>query len=188
MKIKELLQESITFSPVKLKKSDHGEYWTSEEFEKQQATTCFVCDGTGKETYGDQSYECGYCKGAGEVNEIVSTAPELNVSNSNGIAIQEMLGLDADYSGVIPYEELPNLIRKLIKLKNQSVSQYTQEPNKSQGSMGSWEDEQGQTHIGRKGPTMYDFGRSQQQVESYIERLIKLIQFAQKHNASIGWG
>lgn len=173
---------------MRLKKDSRGEYWSSADFEKDEMKTCFVCDGTGKETYNDQSYDCEYCHGAGKVKEIVSDAPELNVSNSNGMVIQNMLGIDADYSGVIQHEQLPEIMRKLIKLKNQEVSQYTQEPSKSQGAMKSWKDEHGQTHIGRTGPTIYDFGRSQQQVESYIDRLIELVKFAQKHNAGIGWG
>lgn len=188
MKIKDLLIESITFSPMRLKKDSHGEYWSSADFEKEEMRTCFVCDGTGKEKYGDKSYECEYCHGLGKTKEIASTAPELNVSNSNGMIIQQMLGIDPDYSGIIRHEQLPDVMRKLIKLKNQEVSQYTQEPSKSQGEMGSWKDEQGQAHIGRKGPTIYDFGRSREQVENYIDHLIKLVKFAQEHDASIGWG
>jgi len=35
---------------------------------------------------------------------------------------------------------------------------------------------------------MHDMGRSRSQVEHYVDSLMAMIQYAQKHNAAIGWG
>lgn len=186
MRINELLFESITFSPaVKLTDNDR-EYWGTDPWDVEQDVDCWHCDGTGK-LYGDEESNdpCIACRGTGKRKTQVSTAPSLNVSNTNGLAIQEFLGLDPDYSGLIPHNKLPELMRILIKAKNQGANSLVKSDEIIPGRRHIWNDD-GVTHI-RTGPTIHHGGRSQQQVERYIDRLIEIVRFAQKNNAAINW-
>ena len=184
MKITELLNEGMTFNPVVEKEFSTGEkYWTGSDWERKMTIDCRDCDGTGK----DRGDTCYYCGGTGKEEDTVSDAPELQVSNANGEEIQRMLGLNPDYSGIIHNKDLPDIMRRLIMLKNKGSQQHTQDASVDRGVMRRQSDDQGVAHIGR-GPTMYDAGRSQSQVDRYIDRLIEIIQFAQKNNTSIGWG
>ena len=183
-----LINEGMTFNPVVEKEflsGDHkGEkYWSGSDWEHKVTIACRDCDGTGK----DRDHTCPYCRGTGKEEETVSDAPELQVSNANGEEIQRMLGLDPDYSGIIHNKDLPNTMRRLIMLKNKGSQQHTQDASVDKGVMRRQSDDQGVTHIGR-GATMYDAGRSQSQVDRYIDQLIKIIKFAQENNTGIGWG
>jgi len=190
MRINDLLFEGMTFNPVILKDYDGDKVWSSTDWQSEQLEPCFLCDGTGKMRWSDGEHECDRCKGTGKTLEWVSSAPELSVSNSNGFEIQRMLGIiDPDYSGIIHHQDLPKFMRRLIQLKNQNTSKYTQEPSDERGPMGRQHtDDQGVTHIGHTGPRMIDAGRSQSQIDRYIDELIKIIKFAQEHGASISWG
>ena len=97
-----------------------------------------------------------------------------------------MLGLDPDYSGVIYNKELPELMRKLIKVKNLDISSHTKDTSIEKSQIKPYTDERGVTHIG-SGPTMIDVGRSYSQVNSYVDRLIEIVQFAIKNKANLGW-
>jgi hypothetical protein len=197
MRFKEILRESVTFGVARLEDHD-GRKIYSDPFMKKTMETCFVCDGTGKETFGGYTdedgkhvpkteHECGMCKGVGKNEEWRSTAGELNVANSNAMAIQEMLGLDPDYSGAIKKEDFPAIRRRLIKIKNGGIESHTQEPSKSGGQMRAYTNDQGQSSIGR-GATMHDMGRSYAQVERYIDSLLSLMDFAQKNDCDLVWG
>ncbi len=84
-------------------------------------------------------------------------------------------------------EQLPGIMRKLIQLKNQDSSQRTQEPTTIHPKMQKSTDDNGVTHIGKSGATIHNMGRSQSQLDRYIDTLIKMVQFAQKNDAVIGW-
>jgi hypothetical protein len=184
MRAFEFITEGMTFNPVVEKEFSDGEkYWTGSDWERKVTIDCRDCDGTGK----DREHPCFYCKGTGKEEDIMSDAPELQVSNANGDIIQQMLGLDPDYSGVIYNKDLPDIMRRLIMLKNKGSQQYTKDASVDRGAMRRQSDDQGVARIGR-GPTMYDAGRSQSQVDRYIDKLIEIIQFAQKNNTSVGWG
>lgn len=198
MRVSEILNEGITFGVGRL--GDHnGQKYYSDPFSKEVNVTCFVCDGVGTEEFGgydDQDgkhipkyrHECRMCNGKGTNTEWKSDADELSVSNSNAFAILDMLGIDEpDYSGSIKKETFPELKRQLIKLKNTDFSQHTQAPTKDVGRMRSYTDDSGQSSIGR-GPTMYDAGRSHSQVERYIDKLLSLMDFAQKNDCDLVWG
>jgi ribosomal protein L37AE/L43A len=192
MKIKDVLNEGMTFNPVVEKSFTKGEhagetYWTGSDWERKEKHECPDCKGTGKGRYSNGEFPCVFCGGKGYEEETFSDAPELSVSNANGKIIQEMLGLDPDYSGVIHNKDLSNIMRRLILLKNKGAQQYTREPKQERGPTHQWTDDHGITHIGR-GPTMHDYGLSQDQINKYVDRLIQIIQFAQKNNASLGWG
>jgi len=184
MRAFEFITEGMTFNPVVEKEFSDGEkYWTGSDWERKVTIDCRDCDGTGK----DREHPCFYCRGTGKEEDIMSDAPELQVSNANGKIIQQMLGLDPDYSGVIYNKDLPNVMRRLILLKNKDTQQYTVDPKQERRSVQKWTDDQGITHISR-GASMYDMGTSQAQIDRYIDRLIEIIQFAQKNNTSVGWG
>jgi len=184
MRAKEFLREGVSFSPVT--KSEQG-YWSGEQFGQMKDVECWLCHGTGQDTHYHDDI-CPICKGNKTTHEFVSNAPELNVSNGNAGAILDMLGLEFDYSGLILHEKLPELMRKLIRLKNDEVSKYAEPARTDHGSMRKITDpETGLSGIGR-GATIHHGGRSNQQVTNYIDKLIQIVQFAQKHNASVSWG
>ena len=192
-----LLTETVTFGVARL--SDHnGQQVYSDPFMKKEMGKCWVCHGTGKEEFGGYTdnngveqptteHTCDYCHGEGKIEEWKTSATELNVSNSNAMEIQRMLGLDADYSGVIKQKDFPLVKRKLIRLKNGDISAHTELPNTSGGQMKKYKDDRGVTAIGRTA-TMHDAGRSHSQVERYIDTLLSLIDFAQKSNCDVVWG
>jgi hypothetical protein len=182
----EFLKESITFDPRVFDKENN---YYHNPFGSKKELPCWVCDGSGKDSYGDEEWVCDMCKGKGTREEWASDAPELNVSNSNAFAILDMLGInDPDYSGKIDNKDLPDIMRKLIILKNKGSEEYTEPGSISGGNMQKYKDPQtGLDKIGRRGPMMYNMGRSSSQVERYIDKLIEIIKFAQQNNASLGW-
>lgn len=190
-KRKKPVYEGMSFSPSMEEPYDdpNGKYktiWSSVKWQKLAKEPCWACDGTGIDQY--RKHTCDRCDGKGEVEEWITDAPTLNVSNSNGYEIQRMLGLNPDYSGVILPADLPKFIRHLIKLKNTSSQQHTQDPSDEMGSMGITGHDQNVTSIGRQGARMIDMGRSQSQVDRYIDELLKMMKFAQEHGAGISWG
>ena len=197
MKLSEILAESVTFGVARLE-DRNGQQVYSDPFQRQEMEKCWVCNGTGKEshpeyvdddgkTHPKQEWECGMCRGKGEYEDWKTDAQELNVSNSNAMEIQRMLGLDPDYSGAIKKEDFPAFRRHLIKLKNGDISSHTQEPSVERGKMRSYTDDEGRSRIGR-GATIHDGGRTNAQVERYIDSLLSLMDFAQKHDCDLVWG
>jgi len=190
MRLDEILKESVTFGVARLENRD-GQKVYSDPFVKKEMEKCWVCKGTGQETYGgyedadgkhhpESKHTCGMCHGKGENEEWRTSYNELNVANGNAMEIQRMLGIDPDYSGAIKHDDLPAFRRHLIKLKNSDISGHTQEPNTEVGKMRAYKDDSGQSRIG-KGATMHDAGRSHAQVERYIDSLLSLMDFAQKN-------
>jgi hypothetical protein len=188
MKLHEILNEGMTFGPARRIVKNGKTYITGEEWWSKQERECPFCHGMGYQTWPDGKHDCGYCYGTGKTKEHVSSAPELQVSNANGYAIQEMLGLDPDYSGHIENKDLPAVIRRLIQVKNTSIGDYTADPTIEKPSMQRLPDEDGVARIGKRGPTMIGGGRTYAQVERYINKLIEIIQFAQKNGADVSWG
>lgn len=185
-KITDLLTESMTFDPIVFDKENN---YYHNPFGEKKEVDCWVCNGTGKDSYGKDEWDCDMCGGKGKREEWVSDAPELNVSNSNGMAILDMLGVEKpDYSGRIKNNELPAIMRRLITLKNTGSDQYTEPGRITGNTMQKYKDPQtGLDRIGRQGPMMYHHGRNQGQVDRYIDELLKIIKFAQEHGADLGW-
>lgn len=191
MKLHELfLPESVTFSVAKLIKDD-PKYpkgiFSSAEFEKEGEEECWTCDGTGHEEYGGKKYKCGHCNGTTKLKTWERPFDELNVSNGNAADILEVIGLDReDYSGGhIDHADLPAFRRKIIKLMN--TDHGLEKPGEVEhGKMRKTRDEHGNAMIGR-GPTIIHGGRTSEQVGRYFDKLLKLIDFAQKNNAALVW-
>jgi hypothetical protein len=101
--------------------------------------------------------------------------PEMNVSNANARALLELLsnegmeGLSGDDEGIggtLNVAELKNTINN-IEQNNYVLNTYTQEP--------TMEKEEGK-------PTMYDGGRSYEQLSRYINGLKEIINYIEKNN------
>ena len=181
------LKESIDFSVTKSYVDDQGRTINDmSHFGNSKDVECWVCDGTGKDKYYDEA-DCGYCHGKGKNFQFVSDAPEMNVSNGNAFKIIDMLGLEQDYAGHVDNKDLPQLMRKLIRLKNSDTSQYTQPGSRTQGPMTTGKDDTGMDTLKRSGPTMIDMGVSDNQITGYVDQLIKIVTFAQENDGDFGW-
>jgi hypothetical protein len=218
MKANEIIIESVSFGVAVLKDAGNGEkYYSGEDFGQMKMVPCVPCDGTGDDEYRTNT-PCRYCHGTGKMEEFVSDAPALQVSNHNAGAILDMLGIPYDYAGVIPHNRLPQLMRKLIHLKNTAYSSeptsgemtdseikaalkaklqqalgknplpYTEPASTSQGKMQTSIDPDTGLSKIGRGATIHNAGRSNEQVMRYIDSLINLIHFAQENNASVSWG
>lgn len=158
----------------------HG--WPNELVRKVEIP-CQDCEGSGKDPYHtDQA--CVYCRGTGKETEEKWDFPSLEVSYDNLRAIQDMLGLDGD-SGMIHNKDIPAMKRALIMLKNKGSEQHTKDPSVSQQRVVG-KDEHGNTSIGM-GAKMHDMGRSQAQVDRYIDKMMNILDFAQKNNMNVTW-
>jgi hypothetical protein len=187
------LTESVTFSVGKLI-TDNPDFpnglVSGAEFETKGEEECWTCDGKGYEEYNGKQYTCGHCNGTKKLEKWITPYEELNISNSNAAALLDVLGIpqgDDGTIGQVEYKDLPTLRRKLIKLKNGDMSELTTPPQTDHGQMRKSKDENGLTQIGR-GPTIHHGGRDLQQVQRYVDRLLHIIDFAQKNNAMLIWG
>ena len=105
----------------------------------------------------------------------IEKLPELNVSNSNAIALLTLLShygtpvnID-DLSGSIDVNILENAINRIDNMDVDVLDDYTQESSQS---------------TGENGARAIDFGRSKQQVERYLAGLRSIINYARKENLS----
>lgn len=189
MKITDLLNEGMTFTPARLVVKDDGDkYIDGAEFEQKVEKVCAGCEGTGKQEYSPGDiYPCGYCDGDGKYTEYESTVPTLQVSNSNGGDILDWLGIEHDYVGYIPPEKLPLIMAKLIKIKNSEngISDFTTDTSQTKDTRVDRSD----PNVPKitAGPTMIHMGRSYQQVERYVDRLMDIIKTAQEHSIGVAW-
>ena len=210
MKLNEILSESVTFSASKFDK-EKG-YHDHLAFSKEEYVDCWACDGYGIEVYYDpkedkyyypddlvgfgdvskfEKTKCRYCDGVGKLHDMVSDSPELNVANRNAMVILDMLGIESDYAGVIPNSKLPEIRRKLIKIKNKGIEDYTIDQSKEKSQLKKREvvDDKGiPTIMAVRSPRIYDMGLSEDQINRYIDELLKITDFAQKNDADITWG
>lgn len=194
MRIRELfetraLTESIDFGVAVYNKE--GGYYDSSAFAKDTEQECWYCDGSGKDPCapkGSHDVTCERCKGKGTTVEPEYPYPELNVANANAAAIFDMLGLPYESTGMWSAEQLPLIRRKLIRIKNGDVGDYTEEPSTNERPMQRYQTDDGQDAIGRRGPQVVHAGRTNAQVTRYIDNLLAIIDFAQKNGAVVSWG
>lgn len=206
--IQELLEmqqvdETVTFDVAEFIQDDPdfpkglftGAKWWRKEMKK-----CDFCE-DGKEHYRAwtdadgkhhpaKTVDCDYCHGKGEHLEHVSDSPELNVSNDNAIALLNFLGVtpggpDGTVGHIEP-KDLPALRRKLIKMKNGGADGLEKPDEIDGGQMIKTRDEHGNPML-KKTARSYEMGRTSDQVMHYIDRLLQIIDFAQKNNAYVTW-
>ena len=138
--------------------------------------------------------ECRYCEGTGESEQQLSKAPSLNVANGNLGIILQLLGLknDGDWGGEIAWKDADSIKRRmLMRVNNTDKDNYTRSASNTQKDYGmqKTKDDDGLTKISRKkGATMIDFGIGEKQVQSYVDRLVELLDYATKNEVDISWG
>jgi hypothetical protein len=200
MRLSEILNESVDFGAAKLIKDDPNYpdgLYSGMEWGRYVDEPCDICNGTGMEHsdaydyegkhYPAQDWVCRMCDGKKTNKTWVSDYPELNVANMNAVAILNALGLDSsELVGSVPNSQLPELRRKLIKLKNNNNSLLA-DPQEFGGEMRRYKDDNGMDKIGRSGK-MYVGGRTNSQVDRYIDSLLKLCDWCQKNGADLVWG
>lgn len=187
MKLTEIinLRESITFSAAKISDIGGRKVYDSAQFQKEVEAECWACDGTGKDSY-HKDHECDMCKGSGKIKEFKTEFGELNVSNANAFEILNMLGVDEEYAGAIEKKDLAGIRRRLIMLKNKGVDAHTSDAEDTQGKARVSKNNDGVSAI-KRGPRMIDAGRSSEQVNRYVDKLLTIIDFAQKNDAVVVW-
>ena len=187
MKLNDIIYEGMEFGACKLEIRDDGTKMFSDPTARQEEQDCPFCEG-GKETvqyYPDS--KCGYCKGTGKVKEWVSDSPEMQVSNSNGYAIQrDILGVEPDYGGSVMNDKLPALRKKLLRMVNQESRRSSMHKAPSQ-SRKQWTSREGNVTSIHRGAQMHDLGRSDEQVQSYAQRLLKIVDYAMKNDCHLTW-
>jgi len=138
-----------------------------------------------------ETIDCGFCKGKGDYQEMVSDAPEMNLSNMNAQAVMGALGYGADYGYTIKPEEIPDVKRKIMQLMNKEgeLDQHTRDPEDSQkdfGTVRSTDPETGLDKIERKkGPRMIGAGIDMEYLKDKFDRMLKILNYAQKHKYEI---
>lgn len=177
MRVKELF-ESIEFVPTKLN-ADGIHDSPMHDVEEE----CWTCDGTG--TYYDRT--CDHCNGTKVLKRKEWSMPHMQLSNGNAYLLMSALGLEEEPVGVVPNKDLPELKRKLLKLLNTDVSKHTRAPSITQDKHTKVVDVDGVSTIKRYGPTMIDHGVSSAQIKGYAERMIKLVDAAQKEGYDVSW-
>jgi hypothetical protein len=180
------LNESVTFGAVKLKMDKGERIWDYTPFEKQEEIDCRDCEDATK-----PHPSCWFCKGSGKEKIWQNIGPTMNVANHTVDTILTDLGLthltgDEGTVGVWEPKQLPEIRRKLVKLKNSDLSKHVEEPSDTRGPMRHYKDEDGQDRIGH-GARLIHQGHSLERINSYIDRLLDVIDFAQKHDAAVAW-
>jgi predicted RNA-binding Zn-ribbon protein involved in translation (DUF1610 family) len=194
MRAIEFINEGVTFGVGKLEVQPNGEKWVRDPFARTVTTNCDVCHGSGVEIYSDHgheaSYPCPYCDGKKTITRSITDAPDIDVSMGNASTIFDMLGVKTDayeHVGIISHKDLPEVMRRLIRTKNGNTNHYTNADYEDPRKMIKTKNADGMDQIGYNGPRMVHFGRTQSKIDGYLERLIKLVQFAQKNNCDIRW-
>lgn len=186
MKIADILNEGMEFGACKLETRDDGTKVFSDPTSRQEEQDCPFCD-DGTDKYHSE-YKCSYCKGTGKVMEWVSDSPEMQVSNSNGYAIQrDILDVEPDYGGSVMNDQLPALRKKLLRMVNQESRRQSMHkaPSQSQKQWTSQEDNVTTIH---RGAQMHDMGRSDEQVLTYAQQLLDIVDYAMKNDCHLTWG
>lgn len=215
MKITDILTESILLESVTFfasREEDHPEYGKLRSAPGEvKLTDCEYCEGkghddeyvhkNGEDYIWDSEYDelpdeekanynpvpCRFCKGQKQIERFVSDSPELNVANRNARILQGALRLPEEESGHIDNKDLPELKRRIIKLMNSDTSDYAFDTYAEKPTIRTSKEKGNVTRISR-GPTIYQMGFSQEQLDRYLKSLLEIIRYAQKHGYDLSWG
>jgi hypothetical protein len=194
MRIGELC-ESIDIHPG-VKNDRDGEIYIDypPDSVKKVKRECSYCEGTGRDIQWevhprrrrepDYIEPCEMCDGTGTRVETDYIFPNLNVSNMTMSTICDLLGIDGDQTGWIEKQDIPAFRRRLISIKNGDLSPYTEEPS-----------EERSVHVDRSGPiprissgaTMIGGGRDEARIMMFVDRLLMIFEWAQKHDCGVSW-
>lgn len=187
MRLTEMITESVTFSVSKID-DVNGERVHSDPFSTTAEGECELCDGDGKD-FNDETQPCRRCNGTGKSMRRTPAVPELNISNDRAALFLKALGFGPSDDGLVGEwmpDDLPIIRRRLIVMKNKGVDNFVQEPYTQKGEMQRYKDDNGVTSIGRGGSMMHG-GNTQEQLDRYIDSLLKIVEFAQKNGAAVTW-
>jgi len=185
MRASELIVESMTM-------------WIPDAPSEETKRPCSKCDGDKEYYNGSITKPCEMCLGEdgkprGYWIDSESTAPEMKLSNSNAQAVMMALGYEADYGYGITPEEIPEVKRKIMVLLNKEgeLDQHTEEPSDTQKDFGmvrSKDSETGLDKIERKqGARMIGGGRDTDYLKDKFQRILTILDYAQKHNMEISF-
>lgn len=123
-----------------------------------------------------------------DYEEVVSTLPELNVSQANAAGFLVLLGLVPDDCGTIEVSDMGPLIERLTVLANrpeERVALVREAPPPMQ-SVG-WTQE-GNVATLQRGLTLIEGGVSDERVRRYASTLLALLTQARQANYCVSWG
>lgn len=178
MRASELLNESMTM-------------WVPDAPREKVKTQCVACDGTGAETWSGEKYPCFDCNQRGYYDEYQSESPEMNLSNANARAVMSALGYEPEEGYKITPQEIPDVKRKILRLLNrdEEIAQHTRQTSDTQADFGMQRSKDPETGIDRierkQGPRMIDIGIDEQYLRDKFERMLSILNYAQKHNQEI---
>lgn len=143
---------------------------------------CFcVIDGTPDES-------CTYCNGTGQ-EEISHTAvQEMNLSNSNAMAIQSVLGYEPDYCGTWKAAELGDVRQRIMRALNSERTRGAEVYGASDSRKARVViNEDGMPQIAT-GCRIIDCGRSDTYIVTRLAHLEQMTIAAQELGLDISWG
>lgn len=124
----------------------------------------------------------GGCKGTGIETTKEKPELQLNWSNSNALAMLEVLGLPPEYNGEV---SMPEMKRALIRAKNRSS--FERFERKEEILTRPRKIEEGVTEL--HAPYLYSMGLSESSIKERLESFEKLIKEAETNGAkNIVWG
>jgi len=89
-------------------------FYPSTEWEMIE-TPCDWCEGAKcKPGAPDPEYADPWCKGSQHNPNV----PTVNFANANAMVIMSLLGIEQDYAGEVPADQLPEIQRKVIAARN----------------------------------------------------------------------
>lgn len=127
-----------------------------------------------------------------------STLPELNLANSNAVAMLELMGLseggEADYGGTATVDRIPAVIERLQRVLQDPVERAAALEPPTVNNMPSVPGQPSLSELLKlkvaqmnKGPTMYGGGRSDEYVRSRASALLQVFQAALSQGYSVSW-
>jgi len=155
---------------------------------------CQCCQGAGtwrcycvtSDTTPKGQPDCPHCGGTGEARERHHEG-QMNLANANARALLDLLGIEFDYCGEIPCDQLPSIRRTLLSARTKGTAKaHVEEPFRGR-RLGSYVKEGNLSRISC-GPLVISCGRSLEQLEGYLDRFEQLCLIAQENNSSITWG
>ncbi len=137
-----------------------------------------------------ETIPCRYCKGKGTTEEHVSAAPEMNLSNTNAHNLMLALGYEVNSGYTIKPEDVPAIKRRIMQLQNSDeLEDYTMKGGVSQKDFGMVRDKDPETGLDRishkKGPTMIGPNIDVAYLNDKFQRMMPILDYAQKHNQEI---
>jgi predicted nucleic-acid-binding Zn-ribbon protein len=179
-----ILNEGTSFHPS-IKTIEDGKIFIDFPNSRKIQFPCRNCEYEKEYGFNDRS-KCEDCGGTEFETDTVYDFPCLDVSIQNAAIIKKILGCidDDDDCGLIENHELPNMMRRLIKLKNTSTNDFSRDRSENRRVS---IDRTGNIPTIRSGPRMIDMGVPQSQITQYIDRLIEIVNWAINNKAVVSW-